>query len=154
MYGWGTFLGDYLTLTSINWADQGESTSSFYKKFWPAAKAEIKSGDIVIIQFGHNDQKSITTAEYRINLAKYIDEVRALGATPILATSICRKLFSGKTITRLGRIDDGDKNGVGIDDHTYDFPYNMQLVAQEKNCQIIDMTTATKTLLEVLPCWW
>lgn len=148
MYGWGTFLGDYLTLTSINWADQGESTSSFYKKFWPAAKAEIKSGDIVIIQFGHNDQKSITTAEYRINLAKYIDEVRALGATPILATSICRKLFSGKTITRLGRIDDGDKNGVGIDDHTYDFPYNMQLVAQEKNCQIIDMTTATKTLLE------
>lgn len=81
---------------------------------------------MVLIQFGHNDQKSVTTDVYREYLAKFISETRNLGATPVLVTSICRKLFDGTQISRLGRIDNGKAHGVNEEDHTYDYPYHMK----------------------------
>ena len=63
MYGWGQVFGDYFSngMTVKNWGDRGESARSFYRKFWPKVRTEIKKGDYVLIQFGHNDQKSVTT---------------------------------------------------------------------------------------------
>lgn len=150
MYGWGQVFGDYFTngMTVRNWGDRGESARSFYKKFWTQAKAEIKKGDYVLIQFGHNDQKSVTTDVYREYLSKFVNETRALGATPVLVTSICRKLFDGTKISRLGRIDNGKAKGVGEDDHTYDFPYNMKKVADSLKVECLDLTTACKNFME------
>lgn len=150
MYGWGQVFGDYFTngMTVRNWGDRGESARSFYKKFWTQAKAEIKKGDYVLIQFGHNDQKSVTTDVYREYLSKFVNETRALGATPVLVTSICRKLFDGTKISRLGRIDNGKAKGVGEDDHTYDFPYSMKKVADSLKVECLDLTTACKNFME------
>lgn len=150
MYGWGQVFGDYFTngMTVKNWGDRGESARSFYKKFWSQTKAEIKKGDYVLIQFGHNDQKSVTTDVYREYLSKFVNETRALGATPVLVTSICRKLFDGTKISRLGRIDNGKAKGVGEDDHTYDFPYNMRKVADSLKVECLDLTTACKNFME------
>lgn len=150
MYGWGQVFGDYFTngMTVKNWGDRGESARSFYKKFWAQAKAEIKKGDYVLIQFGHNDQKSVTTDVYREYLSKFVNETRALGATPVLVTSICRKLFDGTKISRLGRIDNGKAKGVEEDDHTYDFPYNMKKVADSLQVKCLDLTTACKKFME------
>ncbi len=150
MYGWGQVFGDYFTngMTVKNWGDRGESARSFYRKFWPKAKAEIQKGDYVFIQFGHNDQKSVTSDVYREYLSKFICETRKLGATPILVTSICRKLFEGTKISRLGRIDNGKAHGVGEDDHTYDYPYNMKKVADSLKVQCLDLTTACKEYME------
>ena len=152
MEGWGDYLQDCLTsyATVHNWADKGESARSFYNKFWlPEVKAKVQAGDYVIVQFGHNDQKSVTTDVYDDYLGKLVDEVKEIGATPIIATSICRKLFdkNGK-VTRLGRIDDGDSHGVSEDDHSYDFPYHAIKVAEDKGIQWIDLTAATKQLYE------
>lgn len=150
MYGWGQFFGDYLSngMTTKNWGDRGESARSFYTKNWSKVKTEISKGDYVLIQFGHNDQKSVSTGVYREYLAKFVTESRELGAHPILVTSICRKLFDNDKISRLGRIDNGKANGVSEDDHTYDYPYHMKRVADSLKVQCIDLTSASKAFLE------
>ena len=150
MYGWGQVFGDYFSngMTVKNWGDRGESARSFYKKFWTNTKKEIKKGDFVLIQFGHNDQKSVTTDVYREYLSKFICETRELGATPILVTSICRKLFDGNKISRLGRIDNGKAHGVDENNHTYDYPYHMKKVADSLKVQCLDLTTACKLYME------
>ena len=150
MYGWGQVFGDYFNngMTVKNWGDRGESARSFYRKFWSKTKTEIKKGDYVLIQFGHNDQKSVTTDVYREYLSRFICETRELGATPILVTSICRKLFEGTKISRLGRIDNGKAHGVDENDHTYDYPYHMKKVADSLKVECLDLTTACKEYME------
>lgn len=150
MYGWGQVFGDYFSngMTVKNWGDRGESARSFYRKFWSKTKAEIKKGDYVLIQFGHNDQKSVTTDVYREYLSRFICETRELGATPILVTSICRKLFEGTKISRLGRIDNGKAHGVDENNHTYNYPYHMKKVADSLKVECLDLTTACKEYME------
>ena len=150
MYGWGQVFGDYFSngMTVKNWGDRGESARSFYRKFWSKTKAEIQKGDYVLIQFGHNDQKSVTTDVYREYLSRFICETRELGATPILVTSICRKLFEGTKISRLGRIDNGKAHGVDENDHTYDYPYHMKKVADSLKVECLDLTIACKEYME------
>ncbi len=157
--------------------------------YWESVKKQIQPGDYVLIQFAHNDEKNDgmdgdevkayyesigdqakadatdyrgTTASgtYKEYLRKYVEETRALGATPVLVGAICRKYFTGSTIRRNGRHDLGDDfslltasgikegNKVGEDDHTYDYPYQMSLVADEMGVSYIDLTTATKELYE------
>ena len=135
-------------ISAKNWGDRGESARSFYRKFWSKTKTEIKKGDYVLIQFGHNDQKSVTTDVYREYLSRFICETRELGATPILVTSICRKLFEGTKISRLGRIDNGKAHGVDENDHTYDYPYHMKKVADSLKVECLDLTTACKEYME------
>lgn len=150
MYGWGQVFGDYFSngMTVKNWGDRGESARSFYRKFWPKVRTEIKKGDYVLIQFGHNDQKSVTTDVYREYLSRFICETLELGATPILVTSICRKLFEGTKISRLGRIDNGKAHGVDENNHTYDYPYHMKKVADSLKVECLDLTTACKEYME------
>ena len=157
--------------------------------YWESVKKQIQPGDYVLIQFAHNDEKNDgmdgdevkayyesigdqakadatdyrgTTASgtYKEYLRKYVEETRALGATPVLVGAIRRKSFTGSTIRRNGRHDLGDDfslltasgikegNKVGEDDHTYDYPYQMRLVADEMGVSYIDLTTATKELYE------
>lgn len=153
--------------------------------YWESVKKQIQPGDYVLIQFAHNDEKNDgmdgdevkayyesigdqakadatdyrgTTASgtYKEYLRKYVEETRALGATPVLVGAICRKYFTGSTIRRNGRHDLGDDfslltasgitegNKVSADDHTYDYPYQMRLVADEMGVSYVDLTTATK----------
>lgn len=171
--GWGMMFQQFFTSEVVvnNRAKGGASSKSFYLEapYWTTVKQQIETGDYVIIQFAHNDEKNDgldggtdpnnpingtdyrgTTADgtYKEYLRKYIDETRALGATPILATAMCRKYFSGGTITRKGRHDLGENFGVPGSNHTYDYSYAMQDVATEKSVQLIDLTTLTKGLLE------
>jgi len=171
--GWGMMLPQFLTAGVVvnDRAKNGASSKSFYEEapYWTTVKKQIKNGDYVIIQFAHNDEKNGgldggtdpnnpingtdyrgTTAQgtYKEYLRKYIDETRALGATPILATSMCRKYFSSGTITRKGRHDLGGDFSLPETDHTYDYAYAMQEVATEKGVQLIDLTSLTKDLFE------
>lgn len=171
--GWGMMFQQFFTsgVTVNNRAKNGASSKSFYMEapYWTTVKQQIKSGDYVIIQFAHNDEKNggldggtdalnpINGTDYRGTnpqttykdyLRKYIDETRALNATPILATSLCRKYFSGGTITRKGAHDLGADFSLPATDHTYDYAYAMKEVATEKGVQLIDLTTLTKTLVE------
>lgn len=163
MDGWGDNLIDCLKgdwATVYNWADRGETAKSYYNGIWLKTSSDrpefaepvsdkVKEGDYVIIQFGHNDSKAYDTATYEEWLGTLVDAIRAKGATPILAGSICRARFdSNGKITRLGRIDTGEENGVPETDHTYDYPYHAQLVATAKNVEFIDVTTGVKDMFE------
>lgn len=171
--GWGMMFQQFFTSDVVvnNRAKSGASSKSFYLEspYWTTVKQQIQTGDYVIIQFAHNDEKSNgldggtdpnnpingtdyrgTTAQgtYKEYLRKYIDETRALGATPVLATAMCRKYFSGATITRKGQHDLGGDYGLPESDNTHDYSFAMGEVAIEKEVQLIDLTALTKMLLE------
>ena len=87
------FLGDGIAVA--NHAQSGETLKSFMTGLRLAKVLErMRSGDYLLIQFCHNDQKREwpqTYAEsgttYKAYLRAYIAETRLRGATPILATS-------------------------------------------------------------------
>lgn len=105
--GWGDFLEERLTgVTVTNAAVGGTSSKSFYDGGrFDAVRAALAPGDYVLIQFGHNDAKSEAyratdpgtapdyEGTYRDYLERYISEIRAAGATPILITSVSRMVF-------------------------------------------------------------
>lgn len=132
--GWGQMLPLFFTDNVIldNRAVNGRSTKSFInEKRWDAIYKNLKPGDYVFIQFGHNDQKDKDSTRYtnphtayRHNLIRFVQESRAKGATPILLSSIARRNFNEK--------------GVLIDTHG-DYPLETRLVAQEYNVPFIDL---------------
>lgn len=110
--GWGKAFGELLNADAecINRARGGASSKSFYDKGnWKQALEQMPN--YVLIQFGHNDQpgkgpdrETDPRTTYREYLARYVDEARAAGATPILVTSLTRRTFGpdGKIRSTLG----------------------------------------------------
>jgi rhamnogalacturonan acetylesterase len=60
--GWGNYIGNYLTAPIVNKAIGGRSARSYWNegRFQDVANT-VKSGDIVVIEFGHNDGGSPTS---------------------------------------------------------------------------------------------
>ena len=83
----------------INTAANGRSSKSFIDEGrW--AEALAKRGQYYVIQFGHNDEpgkgperETDPKTTYRANMTRYVDDVRAIGAKPILVTSLVRRLY-------------------------------------------------------------
>jgi DNA sulfur modification protein DndE len=102
--GWGQnfqqFFDDQVVID--NHALNGRSTKSFIAEgHWAPVIDALQPGDYLIIQFGHNDEKKEDSAryapartDYRANLARFVAEARAKGATPILCTPIVRRKFN------------------------------------------------------------
>ncbi len=175
--------------TSVNYAKGGRDSRGGYNELWQTAKKNVEAGDYVIITFGHNDEKNsgmdgyalkayyerigdatsaaavdlrgtVPSTTYKEWLGKIVDEAKALGATPIICSPVCRSYFSGSKIRRNGRHDLGDnykvltENGpkdgtkLAADDHTMDYAYHSEQLAKEKGVTFIDLTTATATLYE------
>jgi lysophospholipase L1-like esterase len=82
MSGWGARLAPhtYTRATVHNFAQGGASTESFRDEgLWDRLLAEAGDGDLVLIQFGHNDQKKPHLAArtgYAANLRTMVAEVR------------------------------------------------------------------------------
>ncbi len=98
---------------------------------------------------------------YKQWLGKIVDEVKEKGAIPIICSPVCRSYIDGNgKVKRAGRHDLGDsfslltadgikeKQSVPADDHTMDYAYHSQKLAEEKGVSFIDLTTATKDLYE------
>lgn len=115
MTGWAQVLNHYTEkgVRVENRAAGGRSTKSFRdEKRWDRILNDLKPGDYVMIQFGHNDQKKDKPAvyaaaetDYRNNLKRFIAEVRAKKANPVLLTSVARRVFNkqGKLWQSLGK---------------------------------------------------
>ena len=101
--GWGQMLPVYLgeQYCVSNHAHSGLSTETFRDKgHYDLMAPLLRPGDMVLIQFGHNDQKRIHLAAdtgYSANLLRYIRELRAAGACPVLVTSLARNTWAGET---------------------------------------------------------
>ncbi len=97
--GWGQMLQIYLGTGFVvsNHAHSGLSTETFREKgHYCVMLPQVKAGDFVLIQFGHNDQKRVRLAAdtgYTDNLVRYIRELRAAGAAPVLVTSLARNTW-------------------------------------------------------------
>ena len=100
--GWGQMLSRFFTedVSIDNHAACGRSTRSFINEGrWQTVLEKLKDGDYVIIQFGHNDEKTDTTlhtlpgSSFDDNLRKFIRESRDKGAKPILMNSIVRRNY-------------------------------------------------------------
>ncbi|WP_372017232.1 rhamnogalacturonan acetylesterase [Pseudoxanthomonas sp. 10H] len=106
--GWGpSFCGDHVAsfVACVNLARGGRSTYNYRAEgSWDIALAEMRPGAYaggvyVLIQFGHNDQpgkpgrSTDLATEFPDNLRRYVREVRAAGAVPVLLTPLTRRQF-------------------------------------------------------------
>jgi len=141
--GWGQMLSLYMTddVRIVNRAIGGRSTKSFIEEGrWDKLMADVKKGDFVFIQFGHNDaskkaERYASYEDYKKNLIKFVEDVRAKEATPILLTSIVMRTFV---------------KGHLIDDRLKGYPAIMRQVAKECNVPLIDVNLKTKDFVTML----
>jgi len=137
--GWGKGFCDIVTknVTCVNDALNGRSSKSFIDEgAW--AKALAEKGDYYLIQFGHNDQKKdaarATDPEttYAANMRRYIRDTRAIGAVPVIVTSLSRRNY---------------KDGVLVQDLTA-YANAARRVAMEEKATFIDLNAMSVKLLE------
>lgn len=123
-----------------NHAESGETLKSFVTALrFDKLLSQLRPGDWVLIQFGHNDQKADwpqTYADpvvtYPAWLRTYLAEIRRRGGRPVLVTSPERRNFAS------GRIR-----------HTLaDYAEAMRKVAHEEKVPLVDLQTATIALYE------
>ncbi|KTE22789.1 lysophospholipase [Sphingopyxis sp. H050] len=105
--GWGgAFCSRHVksSVACLNAGRGGRSTRSYRQEGgWDIALAEAKvpgyRGTWVLIQFAHNDQSTRPerwtdeTTEFPANLRRFVEEVRSVGATPVLVTPLTRREF-------------------------------------------------------------
>ncbi|KAF1300578.1 MULTISPECIES: rhamnogalacturonan acetylesterase [Enterococcus] len=140
--GWGEKLGDFFTseITIKNHAQNGRSTKSFLAEGrLKTIEKEIQTGDYLLIQFGHNDQKEDPTRgtnpfdTYQKNLQLFADVTRKKRATPIFLTSITRRMYL--------------PNGT-LDPLTLgDYPEAMKQLALEQRILLLDLFTKSQESL-------
>jgi pectinesterase len=100
--GWGAGFRRLVTpaLDVVNLAASGRSSKSYIGEGrWTEALA--KRGQYYLIQFGHNDEpgkgperETDPKSTYRSYMARYVDEARAIGAKPVLITSLVRRIYN------------------------------------------------------------
>jgi lysophospholipase L1-like esterase len=131
-WGWGAPIEYYFDRSKINVVNRavgGTSSRSYYSGNWPAVLKNIKKGDYLFIQFGHNDNNGVFTdaGGYRASLngigdetqevtnrsgqpetvhtfgwylSQYVEQAKAQGATPIICSLIPRKIWEDGKIVR------------------------------------------------------
>ena len=147
--------GDYVIITFAHNDEKNNGMDGYALKAYYESIGDAASAAAVDLR------GTVPTTTYKEWLGKIVDEAKALGAFPIICSPVCRSYFnSNGTIRRNGRHDLGDKfsvltaNGiltnqsVPANDHSMDYPYHMQQLAQEKGIPYIDLTTATQQLYE------
>jgi lysophospholipase L1-like esterase len=131
--GWGSHLGSYFDpqrINVVNRAMAGRSSRSFQTEGrWDNVLAEMKAGDSVLIQFGHNDGGPINdtqrargslpglgdetqeidnllTGKHEVvhtfgwYMRKFIADTRAKGATPIVLSLTVRNIWTAGKVER------------------------------------------------------
>jgi len=106
--GWGDALSDSLRddVAVHNHGRGGRSSKSYWDEgAFDAVRDALAPGDLVFVQFGHNDAKPDAARNtdpgsppdhdgtYRAHLELYLEATRAVGATPVLVTSVSRMVF-------------------------------------------------------------
>lgn len=144
--GWGMVLSEYFSSDVVqiqNHAVNGRSTKSFRTEGrWNKVLEQLQPLDYVFIQFGHNDQKINDTSryaapqtDYKANLIRFVNEVRAKKATPVLLTPVVRRKF--------------DEKGKFVDQHG-EYPQVVRDVAKDLKVLLVDLHASSQRLVEGL----
>ncbi|GAA1734767.1 rhamnogalacturonan acetylesterase [Microbacterium paludicola] len=136
--GWGDFLAAHVEAPVRNLAFGGATTESFLQEPWDDLMSQVRPGDTVIIQFGHNDQKQpeilASRGGYTDRLRRMVGDVRGAGAAAVLCTSCERRWFDRAHVT--------PTHG--------DYPNAVRDLAQELDAPLIDLNVFTTWLYEDL----
>lgn len=141
--GWGEALQQYFDVDRVrvvNLARNGRSTRSFLTEGrWDALLEEVRAGDYVMIQFGHNDEKidnpsvyADPQTDYPGNLRRFARDVRARWAHPVLLTPVARRRFAA--------------DGTVQDTHGA-YPAAVRTVARTDSIPLIDMQRRSTAVL-------
>jgi lysophospholipase L1-like esterase len=140
--GWGmpfkTFFDSAIVVD--NRAKNGRSTRTFISEnLWQPVVDQLKEGDYVFIQFGHNDEVKEKTDRYtapddfKRNLTRFVKETRKKNATPVLLTPVARRRF--------------DQEGHVLESHATYSPLVVE-VAKETRTALIDLDAISQELLQ------
>ncbi|WNM34322.1 rhamnogalacturonan acetylesterase [Streptomyces sp. Li-HN-5-11] len=143
--GWGMALPFFLRkgIDVANHAMNGRSSKSFVDEGRLAAILSlIRPGDLLIVQFAHNDEKSADPTRYtepwttyQDYLRQYVDGARAHGARPVLATPVERRRF--------------DADGNAVPTHG-DYPAAMRALAARLRVPLLDIEALSLALWQRL----
>ena len=131
LWGWGHYLGEQIDpgrFRVVNRALGGRSSRTYRTEgLWDRVLADLQPGDVVLIQFGHNDGGPIATGRARASLKgvgekievaaspgkpeetvhtygwylrQYVKEARIKGAIPIILSPVPRNMWTeaGKVV--------------------------------------------------------
>jgi lysophospholipase L1-like esterase len=146
--GWGgAFCAEHVTsfVACVNLARGGRSSGSYLAEgSWAIALNELRTSGYaakwLLIQFGHNDQpgkpgRSTNLAtEFPANLARYVNEARAVGAQPVLVTPLTRRMF---------------KDGV-LQDDLRPWAESMAHVATELKVPLVDLNALSHRAVQAM----
>ena len=137
--GWGQALGELLPGVRVeNRAMAGRSTKSFLSEGrLQKIETEIQPGDLMLIQFTHNDVNELVwrhtdpwTSFYH-NLEIFVDTAILHGARPVLLTPICLRSW------RDGRLQ--ESHG--------EYPDAIRVLAARRNVPLIDLYEKSTALV-------
>lgn len=141
---WGQMFTRFFTpdVAIANHAESGETLKSFLTGLrLDKILSQMKKGDYLFIQFGHNDMKANWPQTYvepftthKQYLKVFIAEARRRGAFPVLVTPMQRRNFDGLKI----------RNSLG------EFPESVRQTAREENVPLIDLTQMSIAFYEAL----
>ncbi len=137
--GWGWALPKYVKegVEVKNHALSGRSTRSFREEgLWTPVEQGLSAGDLLLIQFGHNDEKdderhTDPDSTYPENLWRYCQTALEKGAQPILLTPVSRRFFVG--------------GGSLLYTHG-EYPGAVRKLAAEKHIPLIDLKKDSREL--------
>ncbi|MBQ1087582.1 rhamnogalacturonan acetylesterase [Streptomyces sp. B93] len=143
--GWGMALPFLLhkEWRVANHAVNGRSSRSFFDEGRLDAILEaIAPGDLLLIQFAHNDEKKDDPARYtepwttyQEHLRLYVDGARARGARPVLATAVERRRF--------------DAAGNAVPSHG-EYPAAIRALAGREGVALLDVQALSLALWQEL----
>ena len=140
---WGQMFPRWFTdkVCVANYGESGLTATSFLAQLrLDKILSEIKKGDYVFCEFGHNDEKEKGPGRgawyhYSMALKTFVDRVRDKGGNIIFCTPTQRRFF--------------EKDGTVRNTHG-DFPAAMKAVAEREQVPVIDLNATTKTLFEAM----
>jgi lysophospholipase L1-like esterase len=150
--GWGDHFAHLFDTSRINVANRaiaGRSARSYITEgHWAKVLDEIKPGDFVLFQLGHNDPLAgqvETVHTYGWYLRKMISEARAKGASPILLTLTVRNIWKP--------CPDGTLNSAGGQtciERDMGYTSSLRQLAAEEHIPLIDMSDIAANRFEAL----
>lgn len=129
--GWGQVLGELLPQAQVvNKAMAGRSTKSYLSEGrLVEVEKELQSGDLLLIQFTHNDTSDLVwrhtdaNTSFMNNLAIFVDTARLRGAVPVLLTPIPERCW---------------QDGAFQDSHG-EYPDAIRRLAMLKNVPLVEV---------------
>ena len=150
--GWGQFFQPFMQKDSLkkisiirsdsaivdNRSRGGRSTRVFFEEGrWRGIYKDLQPGDIVLIQFGHNDgaetkhERYVDVRGYKEFLRLFVNQTREKGGIPVLITPVTRNFPWTDNVL-------GSAHGQ--------YPDAMKDIAVEMNVHLIDLTKTSAEL--------